>query len=90
MNDLSGKDAAYALENFINKASKEDLEEFTLYIVDTMHRTLQQKLMRVLVVLIRRWGKMPPGGYDLRNESTIKLCQRLTLTLAESSYLPFI
>jgi len=79
MADKTGREVAQILENFANGCSREDMEEFVGYITNYSHRTLQQKIFGIFCSCIQAWAKCVPTGYfDLRNEATVKLCEKIT------------
>lgn len=72
-----GKELARMLRDSVN-GGQIDVEAF----VDSMmrgHRTLQQSVMRQLIVpLIWAWAdKYGERGFDLRNEETCRLCDKI-------------
>jgi hypothetical protein len=85
---MNGKELAEAVADFINGAGKKECQAFVDTIIFNTHRTLQQAIMRSLVVpLIIKWGTSE--SYDLRNEATIRLSRELKGTV-ESYHLPYI
>ncbi len=77
--DLTGEEMAEMLEEFANGASSKDMAAFTEKVTDGIHRTLQQKCMRLFVACIEAWASRAerPGLYDMRNEATVKLCKKM-------------
>jgi len=42
------------------------------------HRTLQQLMFGTMIECIKKWAEMGDRGwFDLRNEDTVKICQKL-------------
>ena len=66
--------APLTLENFVNGATKKDMAEFVDYVVHYAHRTLQQRMMALFMDVIQAWAK---SSFDLRNEATVKLAQKI-------------
>lgn len=86
------KDAIETLFNEINYMGNgdriiKDIQEA----IQPQHRTLKQGFMRdVIVPIINQFAKDYDNGYyDLRNESTVKVCKKLSETL-EQEHFPFI
>lgn len=52
------------------------------------HPTLQQSMMRVIVETIKAWSETK--WFDLRNEATVKLSQKIVEEVGEDFFLPFI
>ena len=77
--DLTGRQIAELLEEFVNAHSRDsEADEFVAYITDNMHRTLQQSFMKVILNLLERWKVASlTGRFDLRNEATVKLAQKM-------------
>lgn len=68
---------------------------FIMELAYRTHRTLQQSVMRQLIIpLLLEWAKAKQGGfYDLRNEATVQLCSDLEKWLEDAGRnlaLPFV
>jgi hypothetical protein len=57
-----------------------DNEEFIEELMNG-HRTLQQSTARVFLECFRSWAKSP--SYDLRNEATVQLAQKIDEATAD-------
>lgn len=77
MAKMTPAEMADALADFVNGADKEDMNAFAQRMVNGVHRTLQQRVMTLFLKTIEEWGNLSPARYDLRNEATVKLCQRI-------------
>jgi len=88
----TGKEVAEVVENFVNSANSSDIKEFADAITQNMHRTLQQKFMGAMGAIIRNWAQDSKDGiFDLRNEATVKLCEKILNKLDKYDlFLPFI
>lgn len=73
--DLSGSEMAQMLDEFCNKADREDIAAFVEQVTMRTHRTLQQAIMRLFIATIEAWATQK--NFDGRNEATIKLCKRI-------------
>lgn len=80
------------LTRLANSFSSDNLELLVGHLVDTTHRTLQQSLMRGFVLpLLKRWSEdFKNGHYDLRNEATVKLANKIVESIKDNEYLPFV
>jgi len=77
------------LSRFVNKygCPQSEFAEFVM----SDHRTLQQSMMRLFVECIKGWAeKAEKKDYDLRNEATCKLCQKIVARFDDELGLPFI
>ena len=80
--------AAMALSDALNEIgwSPKRFAESTT----TLHRTIQQNLMRTIVEVIKTFGSEEYNA-DPRNQATKDLCQKIITTgVLNHSYLPFI
>lgn len=80
--------AAKDLERALNDYgwNPERFAESTNY----FHRTLQQELMKTIVVIIKKMGD-DGYGTDLRNRASHELCKRIVESgLLDDTHLPFI
>ena len=69
------------------KESREFIEKMTY----GTHRTLQQAFMRLMVAQLREWAKVKKGGnFDLRNEQTVTIAEKIVDTFDEDMYFPLI
>lgn len=74
---MTGKEAAESLENWANSASREAVAEFVEHITRRTHRTIQQRLMGVIVGCVEAWAEaFDSKRFDARNEATCKLAKR--------------
>jgi hypothetical protein len=90
MTDKTGKEVAKLLADFCNNMSLDD-REFVEEICCRTHRTLQQSLFGVITHLINEWAAMADSdNFDLRNEATVKACQKIRDQILKDTYLPFI
>jgi hypothetical protein len=59
--------------------------------IKNLHRTEQQCMMNVIMECIKSWSKdADEGWYDLRNEATVKLANKIMKAIGEEPHLPFI
>jgi hypothetical protein len=71
-----GIEAARALADFANAMGNgPEVAAFVEELTCRTHRTLQQSVMRLMVACIEAWAASK--NRDLRNEATVKLCQRI-------------
>jgi len=77
------------LNNYL--VDEESFEKFA-NMVNTDHRTLQQKLFRLMIQVIRRWAtSYKEGTYDERNEATCKLSSEIMAMLGFDNWnIPFV
>lgn len=91
MNKPTGKQVAEDLLDMMNSLGGNEKEQQAF--VDTIlnsHRTLQQSTCGLLVKVFDGWATMKADGYyDLRNEATVKLAERVSKAV-EGEYLPLI
>lgn len=82
-------DLVLALSRELNVMGKEaEVAEAFLVAVKGEHRTLQQCLMGVLFKTIHGYAGAP---HDLRNEASVRACERINeLMEGEDIHLPFI
>jgi hypothetical protein len=77
------------LFDFLNGASGEDMERFVKIAHGTMHKTLQQNFMKMIVMWIK--VNSTTNYMDLRNEATVNLCKAIVKNVDEADlYLPLI
>jgi len=93
----AGRTAARTIADGVNVigGNGEFEKGFVSELVYRTHRTLQQNVMRQLVIpLLLEWAKAKQGGfYDLRNEGTVQLCADLEKWLEDAGRnlaLPFV
>jgi hypothetical protein len=87
-----GAQAARDLSDLLNTFDAVAISEgFVEELTCRTHRTLQQGVMRDLIInLIKAWAEMgDEGRHDLRNEATVKLCQKI-LPAVEEEYFPYV
>jgi len=70
-------------------------DEFVKETVDVIchrtHRTQQQVIMGMMIGMIYQWSEdFKNKNYDLRNEATCKLCNKIWEAFANDMWLPFI
>lgn len=75
----TGAEMARELDNWVNGASKADVQAFAEAVTERTHRTLQQKCMGLFVACIEIWAERSkrPDLYDARNEATVKLARKM-------------
>jgi hypothetical protein len=88
MESNSVQELGIRLEDFLNGASKKDREALRRFIIERMHRTLQQQFMRFIVELMEDYAHLGSGQYDQRNEGTVQLAKDFITKLVPR--LPFI
>lgn len=81
-----GEEAAKALTNFLNGASREEKKEFVEYLTRREHRTLQQSAFGLFLDAVFAWAK---GEHDLRNQYTVETSKKIA-ELVEYPGAPFI
>jgi hypothetical protein len=84
---------AQQIGNFINGhgTSKYAMDVFSDEMAHRTHRTLQQSFMRYLWVLFQTWSNAKADGYyDLRNEATVELADKIVLEFEADAAFPFI
>ena len=74
--DLSGKEMAEMLDEFLNSYDTTQVAEFVQHATCSVHRTLQQRMMGLFVLCIEAWA-IDFGGHDARNEATVKLAKKI-------------
>ena len=83
------KEAHEILSRFVNNFGC-PAEEFVGCVMRD-HRTLQQSMFRLFLGCIKEWAKKAEDGeYDLRNELTCKLAQKIVARFDDEMSLPFI
>lgn len=90
--DLAGDEMAQVLDEFVNGANENHIQDFVAQVTKCTHRTLQQSIMRLFVATIEAWASLPESRYDLRNEATIKLCKKIVQATGDKydRYLPTV
>lgn len=91
------EEVAAAIERLVNTFSDEPGQMLALRLTRS-HRTLQQSFGKVVFEWVRLQAKAyRTGGYDPRNEMTVRVCERLLQTLEDADvvindkvYLPCI
>ena len=87
--DLNPTEVAKAISRMVNVGSKDNLALLAELLVND-HRTLQQGIMRDLIVpLLKLWSEdFEAGRFDARNEATVKFAHQV-ISLPEMAF-PFI
>lgn len=76
-----GQEAAQAFMQFINGASRSDIEAFAKEVTSD-HRTLQQSAFATFMRCVENWAENEHNGrYDGRNEMTVKSSKRIVTQL---------
>lgn len=94
--NTQGQDAAQALLDFVNTSPSQEDKAFAEYITTRGHRTLQQRVMGLMLECIDQWAdNLGKGTYDARNEATVMLALRIKQALGREEWqrvrhLPFI
>lgn len=72
-----------------NSLSNIELSDVIFNAVQNEHRTIQQNFWRVMLEVIEKYSNT---SYDLRNESSVKMCQSIMKSINENNNrcLPFI
>lgn len=84
------EEVAEKLEKFVNSFSF-PAEEFADRITQRTHRTLQQSIMRIVIALLQRWSdNYEKGIYDLRNEDTCKLADKMIKGAGDDLFLRMV
>jgi ribonucleotide reductase beta subunit family protein with ferritin-like domain len=88
---MTNNKAIRELETEINSMlSSEFEEEFVQYVTKNMHRTLQQKMFKLMLKCIAEWSVNYLGdNYDLRNEDTVKLSNAIATLMVDKDRLFF-
>jgi len=80
---------ASILSKFVNNLpSNSPLDEVADLIVRD-DRCLQQCVFRLFLRCIRRWAMLTPRETDLQNETTVRMCKKIS-TMTENDGLPYI
>lgn len=75
---MTGAELARAFADFVNGSSKKEVSAFVEELTSRTHRTLQQGSMGVMLRCIEAWAEAwAQNRFDLRNEATVKLAQRI-------------
>jgi hypothetical protein len=91
MTPKSGKEMAKQFADFVNGGDRDDFAEFAEELCHRTHRTLQQSAFGVMLDCIRLWAQnAAPGNFDLRNEATVKLAEKIFTRFDDEFYLPLI
>lgn len=91
--DLSGANMAMMLDEFCNRADESDVKEFVDQLIHRTHRTLQQRIMNLMVSSIEKWASLlEEREYDARNEATVKLAKKMIAATGDKydRFLPLI
>jgi hypothetical protein len=66
-------------------------QEFTDMMTYRTHRTIQQVFMGLIVQQLRAWAKAKKEkNFDLRNEQTVTVAEKIVDTFDEDMYFPLI
>lgn len=83
------REAAVVLSDAVNAMSFR-ADYFAAEVVK-QHRTLQQGMFRAFVSCVAEWSDMyEKGRYDLRNEQTVKVANRLWNEILKDEYFPYV
>jgi len=87
---LSAKDAAELMTDKLNALNPgNDIEEF-VKVVNKEHRTIQQKVFKLVVALCKNWSNnFDKGYYDDRNQATVKRSKDI-MAIEDIESIPFI
>ncbi|OGR49689.1 MAG: hypothetical protein A2X37_10785 [Elusimicrobia bacterium GWA2_66_18] len=67
------------------------MEAFADEMVHHAHRTLQQSFMRYIWVLLQAWAACKKQGcFDLRNEATVEMAEKIVNQFENDAAFPFI
>lgn len=88
--DLTGYELAQIVDEFCNSAGDKHYADFAEQVIARTHRTLQQKIMGLMVRTIEAWADTP--HYDARNEATVELARKIVKATGDKydRSLPFI
>jgi hypothetical protein len=88
--DLSGEDMAVMLDEFCNGASDKDYAAFAAQVVTRTHRTLQQRIMSLMIRTIEEWSVT--DRFDGRNEATVTLARKIVTATGDKydRHLPLV
>ena len=88
--DLTGEELAQMVDEFCNGADDKHYTQFTEQVITRTHRTLQQKIMGLMVRTIEAWADTL--HYDARNEATVELARKIVKATGDKydRYLPLI
>ena len=90
MERKGGKEIAQEFMSMVNVMCNEKEQEAFIDEILNSHRTLQQSAAGVFLQVFAGWADMKTKGYyDLRNEATVSLGERVTKA-AENTHLPFV
>lgn len=88
---LTGAEMGEMLDEFANGARKEDKEEFIRQLTLVTHRTIQQRVMGLVVGLLEGWASLPHHQTDPRNAATVALATKfISKTDKYDRALPYI
>lgn len=88
--DLSGEQMAEMLDEFCNGADERAYSAFAEQVVTRTHRTLQQRIMTLMIRTIEAWSDT--SYFDARNEATVTLARKIVNATGDryDRYLPLI
>lgn len=89
VNIRDGKDMAEAMSAFVNSFSID--EKGFIKEMANKHRTLQQSFTRLCWEWLKTLSAMyEKGNYDLRNEASCKLANKIVKQFKEEGYFPMV
>jgi len=89
--DLSAEEMVRLLDEWANANNDKDkLGKFATHLVNGVHRTLQQSIMRLFVRCIEEWAST--SHFDVRNEATVALARKIVAATGDKydRVLPYI
>lgn len=91
MESTTGEEMARDITDWVMRTTPHERKMFVKYIVENVHRTVQQRFMSVIVDLLGFYSSLTPGMYDQRNEATVKLCKEIGAVVDDKFFkLPYI
>lgn len=84
------REVVESVTNFVNTSGRSTAELFAETLMRE-HRTLQQGSFYVMSKCIEKWAEQyENGNYDLRNESTAKVCHQIWNDILKDTALPYV
>ena len=91
--ELSPVEMAQMLDEFANRSRDGEFREFAEYVSGRVHRTIQQKIMRMFLLLVERWADAYDSrNFDLRNEAALTTAKAIVTATGDryGRYMPLI